>query len=204
MATISERGPSISSEAPDWLAALGQRPGFVAREFVRNARSPAEHTPDGPDDRVAEALRQGREEGMALAERRQRELEATRENLSLALRRLDEAARGALSQHLVETVARLCEAAIAPHMLDRAMVAERCSRLAQAIGEAPRHCTLHLHPDDAELLDPQVALDWTLRPDPALARGTLRLEGREGMVRDGPDEWRRAFAAALSAADTGA
>lgn len=203
MANISERAAAPSGEAPAWLAALGQRPGFIARELVCDNPSPAEHAPDGPDDRVAEALRLGREEGMALAERRQREHEAARDRLSLALRRLDEAALGALRQHLVETVAQLCETAIAPHMLDRDRVAERCSRLAEAIGEAPIHCILHLHPDDAELLDPQVARDWGLRLDPSLPRGSLRLEGREGMVRDGPDEWRRAFAAALSAADSG-
>lgn len=64
--------------------------------------------------------------------------------------------------------------------------------LAQLIQEAPSRLAeamLHVHPDDVALLP---ALEWEIKPDASLARGTCRLEAASG-------EWRASFDAAVEA-----
>ena len=56
---------------------------------------------------------------------------------------------------------------------------------------------IRLHPDDMALVAPRLAPDWGVEPDPALERGSLRVETASGGVEDGPATWRRAIAEAL-------
>ena len=124
---------------------------------------------------------------------------AAREQLSLAFARLDVEAMLALRQRLADTVAALCEQVIEPALIDHAALAERCEALATGLGESPATCALHLHPDDVPLLAQGTIDRWAIRPDPDLPRGTLRLEGPDGVLADGPEEWRRLIAGALGA-----
>jgi len=61
---------------------------------------------------------------------------------------------------------------------------------------------IRLHPEDLALIKPQLPKDWHFFPDPALERGAIRVEARQGGVEgggveDGPAQWRRAIAEAL-------
>lgn len=198
MANISDLAHRPSAAIPPWIAALSRASKFVAGPAgSRPTPRPRDETGAAQQEAIEAAYRRGWEEGAASA-RAEHEADAqSKERLALEFARLDDAAIAALGQHLAQTVARLCEQVIAPHQLERERVAARCAQLAKMIGEAPAHCRLYLHPEDAALLDEAALGGWTICPDPALARGSLQLEGREGIVRDGPEEWRRAFLKAL-------
>ena len=88
---------------------------------------------------------------------------------------------------------------IEPAMVDRAAIARRCTALAEALGDVAGQCSLHLHPDDVPKLSADTRRDWAICPDPSLQRGTLLLDHADGAVADGPEEWRRLIAAAVSA-----
>lgn len=198
MANISELAARTPGAEPAWIAALAHSAGFVAQADVAPRDEPAVFEKQSVIERQqAEAYRKGCEDGAEEAERRHQGELQVREKLRLALTRLDDAAKAALRQHLAETVALLCEQVIEPHLVDRDAIAARCASLAEAIGEAAQNCTLHINPADAPLVSEAHVQGWKIRQDAALQRGTLKLEGREGMVRDGPEDWRRAFLQAL-------
>ena len=56
---------------------------------------------------------------------------------------------------------------------------------------------IRLNPDDLALVGPRLSAEWQVQPDPALPRGSLRVETASCGVEDGPDQWRRAIAEAL-------
>ena len=58
---------------------------------------------------------------------------------------------------------------------------------------------LRLHPDDLALIAGQLPEGLPVLADPVLERGGLRVETSNGGVEDGPEQWRRAIAEALSA-----
>ena len=188
---------------PGWVAILGTSRGFVDRPLAMPR--PDAVSAEQPDQtarhagELEEAYRRGHADGQVAAAACQTEQDAARVGLALHFARLDEAARQALAERLTQGVAQLCEQVIAPALIDRAALAQRCAALAQLVGDAANQCTLHLHPDDAALLDPGTRACWPIAPDPALPRGSLLLEHADGAVADGPEEWRRLIAGALSA-----
>ena len=188
---------------PDWVAMLGTSRGFheapmPADRLAAVEAEPADHAARHAAE-LEQAYQRGHADGISAAAEAQRESEAARAGLALHFTRLDEAARQALAERLVQGVAQLCEQLITPALIDRAALAQRCAALADTVGEAAKRCTLHMHPDDAALLDAETRARWTIAPDPALERGTLVLEHADGAVADGPEEWRRLIAAALGA-----
>lgn len=152
----------------------------------------------GPStDPVVEARALGFQEGRAAA---QAEYQAESEHaraLRLTFQTLDQAASDALAQELCDTVEALCSAAIGSFEPGARDLQERCRAAAQHLGGAPGAFTLHLHPQDIELIGPESLSNWTVHADANVPRGGLRFEGPDGSVTDGPDEWRRAIAAAL-------
>lgn len=190
--------------------------GFVARfmpssGFAGDARFAGAGTPSRPapepepehepEDPLEIAFARGYEEGAAqaeaLARARQAEDAAAREGLVLAFARLDHALEEELRLRLRDTVAALCEAAIAPYALDEAALLSRIERAAAMLARADDERTIRLHPEDLKLVSPRLSADWRVEPDPALERGALRVEGAQGGVEDGPSQWRRAIAEAL-------
>lgn len=152
-------------------------------------------------DPVAEAWAEGHAAGLAEAQAeaaavRTAEEEARRQ-IELALARLDAEQQEALHQRLIETVAALCNAALAPLAIDPELLAERAARAAAMLARADDHAVLRLHPDDLKLVAKRLPGDLAVEPDPALERGNLRLDGQTGGVEDGPAQWRRAIAEAL-------
>lgn len=119
------------------------------------------------------------------------------EGLSLAFARLDKRLEEELRLRLRDTVAALCEAAIAPLALDEEALLRRVTRAADMLARADDNRVIRLHPDDLHLLSEQLNTQWQVRPDPQLERGTIRVDGAHGGVEDGPETWRRAIREAL-------
>ena len=110
---------------------------------------------------------------------------------------LDEVLAEQLRQRLRDTVAALCESAIAPLALDEEALIHRIERAVALFSRADDERVIRLHPEDIALLSPRFAADWQVVPDPSLERGALRVESQGGGVEDGPELWRRAIAEAL-------
>ena len=183
------------------FAALGQSAGF--RGDARFAPAPLAHAPPAvaAEDPVAVAwadgFAAGADEARAAAEQRACSEAQAREALALGFARLDSELAESLRQRLHDTVAALCEAALAPLALDTAALASRIERALALFQRAEDERTIRLNPDDLALISDRMAADWRIVPDPALERGALRVETDSGGVEDGPAQWRQAIAEAL-------
>lgn len=195
------------SDAPVWLAQLGEGGGFREAlpfgepEPPTPAPAPEPAPPEPAPDPAAEALARAHAEGLAAgraaAEAEAAALGARQRALRLAFRALDETALGVLADDLAATVMALCDAVLGEAAIDRASLAARCDAAARRIGGAAENLTLHLHPEDIAMLGADALAGWRVTPDPALERGSVLIEGADGAVSDGPAEWRRAIAAGL-------
>lgn len=166
------------------------------------APDPAEPAPDPVALARAEAYAQGCEDTRAALEAEAAEAEALRSKLSHRFTRIDGELVEQFRQRLMDTVIALCEATLAPLTLDKAALAHRVERAAAMFARADDERVIRLHPDDLKLVRSLLPKDWAFTPDPALPRGTIRVESRQGGVEaggveDGPEQWRRAIAEAL-------
>jgi flagellar assembly protein FliH len=154
-----------------------------------------------PEDPIAIAFAEGYAAGIAEAKARAADLAAkdaaAREGLALALGRLDRELEETLRQRLRDTVAALCEAAIAPLAIDEDALMRRIERAVALFARIDDERVIRLHPDDIALLAPRFTAEWQVLPDAALERGSLRVETASGGIEDGPELWRRAIAEAL-------
>lgn len=181
------------------FAALATSGGFVSDP--RFAGTPAAREAQ-PDDPVAQAWHEGFAAGHAEADAAAKAQaaadETVRGKLALSFAKLDADRVEDLRGKLVETVAALCETALAPLALDRDALARRAGVAAAMLARAEDERVLRLHPDDLALVAAQLPANLSVAPDPALDRGALRLEGAIGGVEDGPALWRHAIAEALA------
>ncbi|MBU6265991.1 MAG: hypothetical protein KGN34_00535 [Sphingomonadales bacterium] len=148
------------------------------------------------------ALAQGFAEGMAHAkseaEAAARLADEARDRFAFAFSRLDAELTEALRQRLVDTVVALCEATLQPLALDKQALAGRVKKVADMFVRTDDERVFRLHPDDIAVVQPLLPPEWTFLPDPALTRGTIRVETQAGGAEDGPETWRRAIAEALN------
>ena len=187
------------------LESLGRPTGFRQNaKFARAVEEAApEHVePEAPaDDPIARAYMEGFTAGLAAAEAEAQERAAqegqAREALSLSFARLDHDLQEELRLRLRDTVAALCESAIAPLALDEAALMRRIEKAVSMLARADDERIVRLHPDDIALVSPQFSMDWQIVPDSTLERGSLRVESANGGIEDGPAVWRRAIAEAL-------
>jgi len=187
------------------LESLGGPTGF--RQNARFARAAEEIArdhlePEAPaDDPIARSYMDGFAAGLAAAEAEAQERAAqerqAREALSLSFARLDHELQEELRLRLRDTVAALCEAAIAPLALDEAALMRRIEKAVSMLARADDERIVRLHPDDIALVAPQFSMDWQIVPDSTLERGGLRVESANGGIEDGPAVWRREIAEAL-------
>ncbi|MCJ2184831.1 flagellar assembly protein FliH [Novosphingobium sp. 1949] len=169
------------------------------------AASPSPETPvsapEEESDPLSEAFTQGFtagfEQAQQAAAQRQAADDTAREALMLALTRLDAELEEQLRLRLRETVAALCESAIAPLALDTDALVRRIEKAVAMLARADDERVIRLHPEDMALVSPRLAEQWTVQPDPKLTRGTIRVETASGGVEDGPATWRQAIAEAL-------
>jgi len=205
---MSDLGFALPRPGFSLLEALQQPRGFRAdmRFGVSPAPPPPEPeptlAPEPAPDPLAEAFTQGfaagHEQASAEAAARARADAAAREGLALAFARIDAVLEEELRQRLRDTVAALCEAALAPLALDPDALARRIATAAAMLSRADDDRVIRLHPDDIALTAPHLADEWTVEADPSLERGTVRVDGASGGAEDGPATWRLAIAEALS------
>jgi len=164
-------------------------------------KAPAELPAELPDDPLSAAWTEGYAEGVrharAEAEAAQAAEAEARTALDLSLTRLDAAMAEDLRQRLHDTVLALCDAALVPLALDHEALAARTERAVAMFARADDQRVIRLHPDDLALVSPRLPAEWRIEPDPALERGTLRVESQTGGVEDGPAQWRQALAEAF-------
>jgi flagellar assembly protein FliH len=86
-----------------------------------------------------------------------------------------------------------------PFALDIDALTARVERAVAMLARADDERVIRLHPDDLKLVAGKLDQQWAVLPDPALARGELRVETANGGVEDGPAQWRRALAEAFEA-----
>ncbi len=206
MKTMSEvlrkQSPSPEGEGRPAPPFKGFAPSTGFRTDLRFAAAPAPLTNSVPDDPEAIAYAEGYAAGSAetaeaAAQLASEEAQA-REALALSFARLDNDMAELLRQRLRDTVAALCESALAPLALDEAALLTRIEAAAAMFARADDERVIRLNPSDLALVSSQLTLDWSVQPDPTLPRGSLRVETASGGVEDGPDQWRRAIAEALA------
>lgn len=181
------------------FAALAEGGGFIAdARFVVAAAPPPSDPVDPLDQAWQEGFAAGRAEAEAEAQAREEAEGAARDKLARSFARLDTDQAERLRGRLVETVAALCEASLAPLALDPDLLTRRAAAAAAMLARADDDRVLRLHPEDLALIAAQLPADLPVEADPALERGALRIDGAQGGVEDGPENWRRAIAEALA------
>ena len=168
----------------------GAQPVANGRPFIPAASGPMvgvdEPAIDPVDQIRAEAFAQGFDEGMRLAGENMAADQEIRERLIHALEQMAPVANGELSALLSVTVLRLVEQIVGKVSVDPEMLAKRVAAVAAFIEEEQGRNQLRVHPDDIALLAGH-EFGIALTPDPAIARGSVRLETSEGWIEDGPD-----------------
>ncbi|HKT84578.1 MAG TPA: FliH/SctL family protein [Novosphingobium sp.] len=163
-------------------------------------RAQAKDEPEAPHP-VEEAFTQGFAAGYEQAQGESRakaeEEAAARKGLALSLQRLDATLEEELRMRLRETVAALCEAAVAPLALDEEALVRRIDAAVSMLARADDDRVIRLHPEDIRQIAPRLAAEWQVEADSSLERGTIRIETINGGVEDGPATWRIAIAEAL-------
>lgn len=194
MMTMSDTAPALRRAA---LSALA-RP---VAAFARDRRFAADTMPDDRPDPLAEAYALGHADGLAAgwaAARAEAEAaEAARERITSALAAMDQAQQAALAERLEATVLALCGAMLADAASGADSLARRAAAAAAMFARSGETRVIRLHPEDLALVHARLPEAWHCEPDPALERGALRIETRDGGVEDGPAQWQAALAEAI-------
>lgn len=188
------------------IGALGQSPvatGFRARfadgqdvatyrpqtradaTGAMGAQAPAD-APDALDQALSDAFAQGFEAGSRTMRESFETEHAARDRLASAIELLAPAQNGALSSMLSAAVMRLVRQIVGEASVDPDLLRARVEAVAAFVeGEQGRNA-LRVHPDDIALLD-GCELGIEVVADPALSRGSVRLDTSDGWIEDGPD-----------------
>ena len=192
------QAPATLAPSPLYAASSGFRGDARYSGAAAAAASHAQAAPEDPLERAfSEGFASGAEQAQAEAQAHARAEAEAREALALSFARLNREQAEQLRQRLRDTVAALCEAALAPMALDEDALLRRIEQALALFARADDERVIRLNPDDLALVSPRLAQDWQVLPDPALARGALRIEAANGGVEDGPAQWRAAIAEAL-------
>lgn len=171
--------------APVSLAeAMARGNGFRPLSFVPSAYIPqaAEENCDEPDldDPFALGLAEGQRlaEAAFVAERHQ--LLA----LLAAAEALQDEPSEELAQLIAETVERLVRQIVEAAPIDAIWLQAQAETAAAMVADADKARTLWVHPEDAALLA-DCPLTLAIESDPAMVRGTVRLETSTGWIEHG-------------------
>lgn len=195
--------PADATPITAWgeFGSIGPRGGFRTRFGHEGAglgwSAAASPTPDRlmpepePEtDPVEQATREAFMAGFHEGERTARESivadDAARRMLASSIADVAHAGEGALAQLLSEAVIRLVTQIIGEVPVDEALLADRCTAIAACIDPDDGKAVLEVHPDDLPLIEAE-GVAVALSPNPALSRGSVRLQTGEGWIEDGPD-----------------
>ena len=171
--------------APVSLAeAMARGNGFRPLSFAPSAYMPhaaeENHAEPDLDDPFALGLAEGQRlaEAAFVAERHQ--LLA----LLAGAEALQDEPSEELAQLIAETVERLVRQIVATAPIDALWLQTQAETAAAMVADADKARTLWVHPDDAELLA-DCPLTLAIESDPAMVRGTIRLETSTGWIEHG-------------------
>ena len=208
---MSDTAPGFASPAPAIFRPLGP----VRSSFARDRRFWPDASPEPPPcpEPLAEAeepaadplavahaegYRAGRDDTLAEAAALVAAERAALEGLASMFTRLDQNTEGILARRLAETVEALCDALIADVAVDGPALLRRAGAAARLLARADDERTFRLNPEDLAAVGDRLPPEWKTVPDPALERGSIRIETPAGGVEDGPGAWRRAIAEAIA------
>ena len=191
-----------SRAQPAWIDGLSESSaGFVeglrARQPPLCDQAMAGGDTEQADLALEEAYRRGVDDGRQAAEAEVQAKDRAARELRMRFGQLDSAALESMERALASTVLSLCEQVLQQHASDPDALAERCRKAAHKLGDAAQDCALHLNPEDVPLLAKDFAQQWRIVEDELLERGSVLFEGADGLVSDGPAEWREAIAEAI-------
>lgn len=141
---------------------------------------------DPIEDARMEAFTLGFDEGCRVTAEANADAAQAQGRLAEALELLAPAPSGMLSTMLSATVVRLVEQIVGEVEIDLDRLTQRCDTVAAFIESNQDRSALHVHPDDATLLEGE-AIGVPLVADRTMQRGCVRLETADGWVEDGPD-----------------
>lgn len=164
--------------------AMARSSGFRPMSFAPSAYAvPAEQ--DVPDELdLDDPFARGLAEGQRLAEAA---FIAERHQLLALLagaEALQDEPSEELAQLIAETVERLVRQIVATAPIDAGWLQAQAQTAADMVADADKARTLWVHPDDAALLA-DCPLTLALESDPAMMRGTIRLETSTGWIEHG-------------------
>jgi flagellar assembly protein FliH len=175
------------------LASSPPRSGFKARfadgQEMHGYRNPAQEDDrplDPMDQARADAFAQGFDEGVRVATDALSADADARERMVHALEQISPASNGALATMLSTAVMRLVSQIVGEASVDADLLRQRCETIAAFVEDEQGKNSLHIHPDDAPLLD-DCALGVPLVRDASMTRGNIRLDTADGWIEDGPD-----------------
>ena len=164
--------------------AMARGSGFRPMSFAPSAYAvPAEQDiPDEPD--LDDPFALGLAEGQRLAEAA---FVAERHQLLALLagaEALQDEPSEELAQLIAETVERLVRQIVAEAPIDAEWLQAQAETAAAMVADADKARTLWVHPEDATLLADS-PLTLAIESDPAMVRGTIRLETSTGWIEHG-------------------
>jgi len=169
--------------------AMAQRSGFRPLSFAPAAEVPppvGEHPAEQDED---DPFARGLAEGQLLA-------------LLAAAEALQDEPSEELAQLIAATVERLVRQIVAAAPINPEWLCAQAETAAAMVADADKARTLWVHPDDAALLA-DCPLTLAVEGDPAMVRGTIRLETSTGWIEHGRavylDELRAALGEGVAA-----
>lgn len=164
--------------------AMAQQRGFRPLSFVAAAEpaapAPSPATEQDADDPFARGLAEGQRIAEAAYTAERHQLLALLANAEA----LQDEPSEELAQLIAETVERLVRQIVATAPIDAEWLREQAETAAALVADADKARTLWVHPDDAALLA-DCPLMLTVESDPAMVRGTVRLETSSGWIEHG-------------------
>ncbi|WP_447758423.1 FliH/SctL family protein [Sphingopyxis fribergensis] len=164
--------------------AMARSSGFRPLSFVAGAREDETAAETVSDIDIDDPFALGLAEGQRLAEAA---FVAERHQLLALLagaEALQDEPSEELAQLIAETVERLVRQIVATAPIDAEWLQAQAETAASMVADADKARTLWVHPDDAALLA-DCPLTLAIESDPAMVRGTVRLETSTGWIEHG-------------------
>lgn len=181
----AEPGFAPAAFAPVALAdAMARRSGFRPLSFSGGARDTQPGHANPADLDLDDPFARGLAEGQRVAEAA---YVAERHQLLALLagaEALQDEPSEELAQLIARTVERLVHQIVADAPIDAAWLQAQAETAAALVADADKARTLWVHPDDAALLA-DGPLPLAVESDPAMMRGTVRIETSTGWIEHG-------------------
>ncbi|WP_261312259.1 FliH/SctL family protein [Sphingopyxis jiangsuensis] len=195
----SEAGYSTVTLADAMARTGGFRPLHFARPVGEAPPMPIEPDIDEGGDPFARGLAEGQRIAEAAFSVERHQLLA----LLASAEALQDEPSEELAQLIAETVERLVRHIVETAPIDAAWLKEQADVAAALVADADKARTLWVHPEDAALLV-DCALSLPVQVDPAMMRGTVRIETSAGWIEHGRAVYLGELRAALGSEGMGA